>query len=35
MCRFFGHETYGILTPQLGSEAAPPALEGKVLSTKF
>ena len=37
---FFGHETYGILTPRLGIELAPAALEGslnyrkEVLTTK-
>ena len=30
---FFGHEACGILTPQPGIEPAPPALEGKVLTT--
>ena len=29
---FFGHETYGILVPQLGIEPASPSLEGKVLT---
>ena len=30
---FFGHKPYGILSPQPGIEPAPPALEGKVLTT--
>ena len=29
---FFGHEVCGILPPQSGVEAAPPASEGKVLT---
>ena len=30
---FFGYETLGILACQPGMEPAPPALEGKVLTT--
>ena len=30
---FFGHEACGILAPRPGIEPAPPALEGKVLTT--
>ena len=30
---FGGHEAYGILVPQPGIEPAPPALEGKILTT--
>ena len=30
---YFGHEACGILAPQPGIEPAPPALEGKVLTT--
>ena len=30
---FFGHEACEILTPRPGIEPAPPALEGKVLTT--
>ena len=30
---FFGHEAYGILTPQPGMEPTPPALEGEALTT--
>ena len=29
----FGHQACGILAPQLGIKPAPPALEGKVLTT--
>ena len=30
---FFGYEACGVLAPQPGTEPAPPALEGKVLTT--
>ena len=30
---FFGQEACGILAPQPGIKSAPPALEGKVLTT--
>ena len=30
---FFGHKACGMLSPQPGIELAPPALEGKVLTT--
>ena len=30
---FLGHEAPEILAPQLRTEPAPPALEGKVLTT--
>ena len=30
---FFGPEVYGILVPQPGIALAPPALEGKLLTT--
>ena len=30
---FFGREACGILAPQPGIEPAPPALQGKVLTT--
>ena len=30
---FFGHKTYGILSPQLGIESASPVLEGEALTT--
>ena len=30
---FFGHEAYGILATQPGTEPAAPALEGEVLTT--
>ena len=33
MFSFFGHEACGILAPQPGIATAPPALEGKVLTT--
>ena len=35
MCCFFGHETYRILTPQLGSEAAPPPWKAKSQAQSF
>ena len=31
--QFFGHKACGILTPQPGTQAAAPALEGEVLTT--
>ena len=31
---FFGHKACGISAPQPGIEPAPPALEGKVLTTE-
>ena len=30
---FFGREACGILAPQPGTEPAPPAVEGEVLTT--
>ena len=33
MFRFFGRKARGISAPQPGIEPAPPALEGKVLTT--
>ena len=30
---FFGYKAHGILAPQPGMKPAPPALEGKVLTT--
>ena len=32
---FFGHKACGFSAPQQGIELAPPALEGKVLTTDF
>ena len=32
---FFGPEVYGVLVPQPGIALAPPALEGKLLTTEL